>query len=532
MVLIAVIIITCVLLNNASFKIGMPVLLAFILLGIVFGNNGLIPIQLNLADRENVGDICTVALIFIMFYGGFGTSWQYAKPVAREAALLASVGVVVTAVLVGVLCHFLLSWEWVEALLMGSVVASTDAASVFSILRSRKLGLKHNIAPLLELESGSNDPFSYMMTIVMLSIMKGDMSVGHTIGLLCAQIGFGLLFGFVIAYSASYVMEKVKFATSGFNSLFLVAVALISYALPSLVNGNGYLSAYIVGMVLGNRDYDNKKELVNFFDGITGLMQVIIFFMLGLLAHPSSLGRSILPSLAIFLLLTIIVRPVAVFLVLTPFRKYTFKDQLLMSFCGLRGAASIVFAIIATVGNGLLQHDMFNIVFCIVLISIALQGSFIPKVARKLGLIDEEYNVMKTFSDFSDEVDLRFSLVHVDADGPWAGKTVREIGVPKDFLLCLVKKHESNESLLPDGDTFLEAGDKVIVCSKEYALADRIKLVKHKLRDNSVWDGKHVRDLPYSKAQIILIQRGKTSIIPHGNTILQSGDTIYINQSV
>lgn len=541
LVLIAVIIITCVVLNNASYKIGMPVLLAFILLGILFGNNGLVPIQLTLADRQDVGDICTVALIFIMFYGGFGTSWKSTKPVALEAGLLASVGVVITAGLVGVLCHFLLRWEWVESLLMGSVVASTDAASVFSILRSRRLGLKNNISPLLELESGSNDPCSYMMTILMLSIMKGEATVGHAIGLLCSQLGFGLLFGFVIAFSAAYFLEKFNFTSSGFNSLFMVAVALISYALPSLVNGNGYLSAYIVGIVLGNRKFDNKKELVNFFDGITGLMQVIIFFMLGLLAHPANLGRSILPSLAIFLMLFLVARPIAVFSILSFFRngglfakgKYDLKSLLLVSFCGLRGAASIVFAIIATVGNGLLQHDLFNIVFCIVLISIMFQGSLIPKVAMKLDMIDADCDVMKTFSDFSDEVDLQFSLVHVEPGGPWDGKLVRELGVPKDFLLCMVKKPgEEQKGLIPNGNTLLEAGDKVVICSKEFSSSSKIKIVKHTLGDRDNEIGRCVRDLSYEKAQVLMIQRGRKTLIPHGGTKLEPGDIIYINQSI
>ena len=260
LVLVAVIIFTCVLLNNASFRIGMPVLLAFILLGILFGNNGIIPIDMNIADRENVGDICTVALIFIMFYGGFGTSWKSAKPIALEAGLLASVGVICTAALVGVFCHFLLKWGWIEALLLGSVVSSTDAASVFSIFRSRKLGLKNNTAPLLEMESGSNDPCSYMLTIIMLSLMQGEASVGHTIWLFFAQLGFGALFGVLIARVSVEAMKRINFATAGFDSLFVLAIALFSYAVPGLLGGNGYLSAYIVGIILGNTDFRGSDE--------------------------------------------------------------------------------------------------------------------------------------------------------------------------------------------------------------------------------------------------------------------------------
>ena len=193
LILVAVIIVSCVLLNNASFRIGMPVLLAFIMLGMVFGNNGLVPVPMDSDGRAFVGDICTVALIFIMFYGGFGTSWKSARPVVTEAALLSSVGVILTAGITGVFCHFALRWTWLESLLMGAVVSSTDAASVFSILRSRKLGLKNHTAPLLELESGSNDPCSYMLTIIVLSLIGGDVSVGHTLWLFFSQLVFGAL---------------------------------------------------------------------------------------------------------------------------------------------------------------------------------------------------------------------------------------------------------------------------------------------------------------------------------------------------
>ena len=248
--LIAVIVVTCIILNNASDKIGMPVLLAFILLGIFFGNNGLVPIKFdNYSFAEN---ICTVALIFIMFYGGFGTRWESAKPVILPSALLASLGVVMTAGLTGLFCRFVLSWGWVESFLMGSVISSTDAASVFSILRAKKLGLKNNTAPMLEVESGSNDPFSYMLTVLMISLLNGSASGGSIAWMLFAQLVFGAGFGWLIAKISIYAIKRLNFPTSGFDSLFVFAVALFSYAVPSLVGGNGYLSTYIVGMMLGN----------------------------------------------------------------------------------------------------------------------------------------------------------------------------------------------------------------------------------------------------------------------------------------
>ena len=302
LILVSIIIFICVILNNATNRLGMPVLLAFILLGMLFG--GLQVFDIGGDDSYKVVErVSTVALIFIMFYGGYGTRWSAAKPVAIESGLLATVGVVLTAGITGVCCHFLLGWNWIESLLMGSVVSSTDAASVFSILRSRKLGLKNGSASLLELESGSNDPCSYMMTVIMLSLIEGGVSAGNIALTLLSQLGFGAIFGVGIALAATWFIKHVKFRSSGYDSLFVLAVAIISYALPSAVNGNGYLSAYIVGIILGNQTIGNKKELVHFFDGVTSLMQVVIFFMLGLLAKPTNLQSNLIDGSVIFLIL-------------------------------------------------------------------------------------------------------------------------------------------------------------------------------------------------------------------------------------
>lgn len=526
LILIAVVIFTCVLLNNATSRIGVPVLLAFILLGMLFSNNGLIPIRME--DHTFVEQLCTAALVFIMFYGGFGTRWSAARPVAAESVLLATVGVVMTAGITGVACHFLLKWSWLESLLLGSVVSSTDAASVFSILRSHNLGLKNGTAPLLEMESGSNDPCSYMLTSLMLSLLGGGASAGGVIWMLVAQLGFGAIFGWLIAKGAAYLMRRIRFETSGFDSMFLIAIALFSYAIPSLVGGNGYLSAYIVGIMLGNEEFGGKKNMVHFFDGFTGLMQVLIFFMLGLLAHPALLNRVALPAVVIFLVLLFVARPVAVALLLTPFGKYSFRQQMLISFCGLRGAASIVFAIMATVGEVALENDIFNTVFCIVLISIALQGWLLPWAAKRLDMIDPNADIMKTFSDFSEEVDLQFTEIRIDEKSTWNGKYVKDLQLPGGLLLCMLIR-EGVEPVVPRGSTMLEAGDKVVVCSKALTDPHSIRITKHLITEKSSMRDKPLRDYQNKTSQAILIMRGNETIIPHGDTVIRVGDVIYIN---
>lgn len=272
----AIVIVLCVVLNNVSNKIGIPMLLAFILLGMAFGSDGIVKIPFdNFAITES---ICTVALIFIMFYGGFGTRWKEAKPVVVKAGLLSTVGVVITAGITGLFCHYVLKMPMALGFLVGAVLSSTDAASVFSILRSRKLGLKYNTASLLEIESGSNDPCSYMLTVIMIAVIEGTASGGQIIYMVFAQLVYGAAIGAAIAISAVWLMKRFRTSTDGFDTLFVLAVALFSYAIPNLVGGNGYLSTYIVGIVLGNANIRGKKTLVPFFDGVNNLMQIIISF--------------------------------------------------------------------------------------------------------------------------------------------------------------------------------------------------------------------------------------------------------------
>ena len=270
--------------GRCSGKVGVPALLFFILLGMFFGTDGVVKIPFD--NFELAQNVCSVALLFIMFYGGFGTNVRSARPVAAQAVLLSSVGTVLTAGLVGVFCHFVLGVALWESFLIGAVISSTDAASVFSVLRSRHLNLKYHTASLLEVESGSNDPFSYMLTTIVLSVMHGGSSGGQFAAMLAAQIGYGVLFGVVLALAARWVLGRFRFS-AGFDAVFAVAVALLSYVLPEMLGGNGYLSVYLTGMILGNSRIHNKSGLVHFFDAATALMQMVLFFLLGLLAFPS-----------------------------------------------------------------------------------------------------------------------------------------------------------------------------------------------------------------------------------------------------
>lgn len=523
----AIIILLCVLFNKLSGRIGVPMLLAFILLGMAFGTDGIFKIEFE--DYAFAEQVCSVALIFIMFYGGFGTKWSTAKPVVGKAALLSTLGVVLTAGLTGLFCHFVLQIGLLESLLIGSVISSTDAASVFSILRSKKLGLKYSTASMLEIESGSNDPCSYMLTSIILSVMGGSTSAGQAAYMVFAQFVYGIVIGAAIAAGALFVLKRIAFGTAGFDVAFVIGAALLAYALPTLVGGNGYLSAYIAGILIGNGKFQKKQEMVHFFDGLTGLMQMLIFFLLGLLATPSDMPPILLPALLIAAFLTLVARPLAVFAILAPAR-CRISQQLLVSFAGLRGAASIVFAIMVTVDDAYMQNDVFHIVFCIVLFSILLQGTLLPLAAKKLKMIDTGTDVLKTFNDYTDEVDLQFIKLLVTDEHPWRDKQIRDLQLPPNTLLVMVLR--DRKPIVPSGRTKMQEGDIAVLSGLAFSGDAPVSLKEKKILKDSEWTGKTVSDFSPEPGELVLmIKRGDRSIIPGGDTVLEEDDILVLNAS-
>lgn len=526
----AIIIFWCVFLDKLASRIGIPSLLLFIIYGLFAG-------WMDEADSETLIDVsntCSLALIFIMFYGGFGTNWKTARPVVVESGVMATIGVFLTAGLVGVFCHFALGWGLAESFLMGSVISSTDAATVFSILRNHNLGLRYNTAPILEIESGSNDPCSYMLTIVLLTVMQSSVSGGSVAWMIFSQLVFGALCGLAIAWGALKILSKFQLP-EGFDMMFFIAVAILAYAIPNLdfIGGNGYLSTYIVGIILGNSQFHNRNALVHFFDGATSLCQIIIFFFLGYICSPSKLLPALLPAILIFLFITLIARPIATSTLLMPLQKYSKHiNQIgLISFVGLRGAASIVFAIMTLTTTGLvgLNHDIFSIVFIIVLISILLQGSFIPTISRKLDMIDHNADVRHTFTDFSENTEISFGRITLDESSTWAGKNIKELQLPKELLVSLVIR--GKEHLIPKGHTQLLPGDDIILSSKSFNDETSQNIHEHPISSNSEWIGKPLKDYAHQMtqhSQIILIKRGNQSIIPNGNTVFEKGDVLMI----
>ena len=522
LIIIAVILFTCVFLNNISERVGVPVLLMFILFGILVGTSA--PEAIN-DYGELIGDICSISLVFVMFYGGFGTRWSSVRPVIGESALLASAGVVVTAASVALFCHYALGWQWAESLLMGSVISSTDAASVFSILRTKSLGLKRNTSPILEVESGSNDPCSYMLTAICLSLLGGELSAGGVLLMLLMQIAFGIIFGLVIAKIAQLILKGRSLNNQGVKMLFIFAVALTSYALPTLFGGNGYLSTYIVGIILGNTEFSERRPLVSFFDGITSLMEILIFFLLGFMSVPERLAEAFIPALIIFFFLTLVARPFAVFSVLLPFRKYPLNQMSLISFVGLRGAASIVFAIM-TLNNALnLSNDIFSIVFVIVLLSISLQGSLIPFASRRLKMVELSGGDDSTFSTLQETEEISFGRIRIDAFSPWADCRISQLNIPQELLIVSIFR--DGESIVPNGNTLLRRDDELIIGIRGYENNTNAIIKSRIIRPGSRWVGSTIREFAAEKSYlVIMIKRNGESIIPNGNTVICGNDQL------
>ncbi len=524
---VAVILIICLLFSKFSTKIGLPTLLVFIFLGMLFGSDGLFKIQFDNYDFAE--QICSISLIFIMFYGGFGTNWRRAKKIASKSILLSTAGVILTAVLTGLFCYSVLQFDLLESFLIGAVLSPTDAASVFSILRSKKLNLKHNTASLLEVESGSNDPCAYMLTILLLELMQGDASGGKMLYMIFAQVVFGALIGVAAALLSAFVLKKTGFSVNGFDSIFVFATALASYAGAAVIGGNGYLSAYITGIILGNMSIPNKKSLVNFFDGITGLMQILIFFLLGLLSFPSQLPRVIIPAIFIALFITFIARPLIVFGILTPFG-CPVRQQILVSWSGLRGASSIVFAITALVSSAQIESDLFNIVFLVVLFSIAFQGTLIPFAAKKLDMIDDKSDVMKTFNDYTEEVPVQFIKLPIKINHPWANKKVKNIHLLPNTILALIIR--GDKRIVPRGNTVVQPDD-IVVMSGSALESDYIgSLTELEIDEENEWIGESMSNIKFDDDKlVILIRRGNRVIFPTGKTTVKQGDVLIINQS-
>ena len=514
------ILLICITSSKVLYKFGVPLLLIFIFLGMIFGIIGI-----DFSDFQLTGEIASIALVFIMFYGGFGTNWSMARPKAVPSILMSTLGTIITFFITGLFVYLIFKISLLESLLIGAVVSSTDAASVFTILRSQKLNLEGSLASLLEVESGSNDPIAYMLTVIGIYILNGDnlIKVPYVI---FAQIVYGVLIGIGLAVAAIYVLTRTDIIVNGLDTIFILAVVLLGLGLSQLVGGNEFLCIYLFGILLGNSRIRNKGNIVPFFDGVTTLAQIVIFFMLGLLSYPHRFLTIIPISIAIAVFLTFIARPAVVFAILKPF-KCSVRQCLLVSWAGLRGASSIVFSIVIMAGGSVMSKDLFNIVFMISLLSVAIQGTLLPAVSRRLDMIDETSDVRKTFNDYQEESSITLMRMFIPKGHNWENKLISEVHMPTGAIALMIKR--GRETIITRGNTKICGGDNLILSIPAYENGDNDSLEEINITSDNNWCNRTIRQLDLPENLIIaLVKRGEENIIPIGDTLIQNGDVVVI----
>ena len=521
LLLVAIVILLCVLAEKFSGKFGMPALILFMFIGMLFGSDGILKIPFD--DYGLAEDICSIALLFIMFYGGFNLKWKVAKKVAVKSVLLSTIGVLATALITALFVRLILNYTWLESFLVGAVLGSTDAASVFAILRQKKLNLKNGTASLLEMESGSNDPMAYMLTFIGIGLINTG-TADHILLQIILQLFFGTAFGVLFAIITIKLMIKTQLISDGLDTIFMIAMVLICYGLSQIFGGNAYLSVYIMGIIIGNSHIKNKATLIPFFDGVTSLAQILIFFLLGLLTFPRQMPEVISSALVITLILTLIARPVAVFVLLKPFRCST-SQCLLVAWAGLRGASSSVFAIMAVAAGIVMPHNLFHIVFMVSLFSVAVQGTLLPWVAHKLDMIEESADVRKTFNDYQEESAITLMRMFIPEGHNWVNKLVKEVSFPTGSLAIMIKRN--HETIITKGDTKILVRDNIILSVPAYTPGGNELLIETPITGEHDWCNHTIAELKLAADELIaMIIRGEETIIPDGKTRILENDIV------
>lgn len=463
----ALLLFVAVMAGKVAYRFGAPALLLFLGVGMLFGLN-----FISYRSVEMTQFVGMIALCIILFTGGMNTKFSEIKPIIGPGVVLATVGVVMTAFVLAGFVWLVAPWLGIEipfalALLLASTMSSTDSASVFSILRSKKQGLKQNLRPLLELESGSNDPMAYMMTILLISVVSNTSSgvgLGMSVVFFVVQMVVGALSGYLIGRLAVWTINRIKLANHSLYSVLLLAFIFFSFAFTDLIKGNGYLAVYLSGLVIGNHKLEQKRPLTVFFDGFTWLMQIVMFLTLGLFVNSNELlePRVLILGGLVGAFMILVARPLTVFTCLLPFRKFTTKARLYVSWVGLRGAVPILFAIYPLMAHVENAGLLFNVVFLGTIISLLVQGTTVSGMANLLGLAYEERE-----SAFSVDMhqDMKSALTEVEVNETMleSGHTLKDITLPENTLVMMVCR--DGEYFVPQGKTELKLGDKLLVIS-------------------------------------------------------------------
>ena len=491
----SILIFSSILISKTGYRFGIPTLLLFLIVGMCFGSDGL-GLQFNSAsDAQFIG---MMALSIILFSGGMDTKYNEIKPILTPGIILSTAGVLLTTLLTGIFIFYISDWNrtnieltLLSSLLLAATMSSTDSASVFNLLRSQRMNLKQNLRPMLELESGSNDPMAYMLTIVLIQVISSGSNPDFLLIIkdLLVQFFFGGVIGYAMGRFSVWLINRINLSNSSLYPILLLSLLFITFTITDQLKGNAYLAVYIMGVILGNTRLAFRKEISTFMNGLTWLFQIVIFITLGLLVNPHEMLDIAAVALLIGVFMILVARPLSVFLCLLPFRNITNKGRLFVSWVGLRGASLLPFRNITNKGRlfvawvGLRgatpiifatypvlaqiegSQQLFNIVFFITLLSLVIQGMTITKAAKILQL---DLPAPKEGNEFGvelpEEIDTHLNDLTLTAEMLEDKNRLAEMQIPKGTLVMLVKR--GNEFLIPNGQMELKPGDKLLLISE------------------------------------------------------------------
>ena len=495
--------------DKIGYKYGVPALLLFLVVGVIFGSNTTASVlgtnSLEI-DTDTAQALSTVAMCIILFTGGLETKLNDIRSVLLPGITLATLGVLLTCAITGVIIYYIFSWLnavvtvsiWL-ALLMAATMSSTDSASVFSVLRTNGIGLKHNLRPLLELESGANDPMAYVLTTTLIGVV---LSVNTFVGLtrpvdslpiiqtIVVQLVMGTVLGLAFGEGLVQLMRRVKLGNESLYPVMILTACIFIFSITYYLEGNTYLAVYVGGLIIGNNKFTRKRQTKSFFNGLTWLSQLAMFLMLGLMVEPAELFRYRvwIPCLIISIVMIFISRPLAVWLCMLPFRRqFGQRDRIMLSWVGLKGAVPIIFAIMCK-ANGIPYADLiFNVVFLCTIVSLLIQGTTLTKMAKKLALDTpgRESRSLEHFDlDLPDEIQSSAREVEVTNQLISKGNTPREIDLPPHTLIVMVRRGE--DFFVPTGSSELQVGDQLLVISDTDAEAT-YKQMTNEAEEDALW---------------------------------------------
>ena len=468
--------------KKTSYKLGLPTLIFFLAVGMLAGSEGIGGIHFN--DPKIAQFIGIVALNFILFSGGLETNWTSIKPILKQGVILSTLGVILTATIVGGFVFYVTDFTIYESLLLGSIVSSTDAAAVFSILRSRSIALKSHLRPTLELESGSNDPMAYVLTLIFLTlVLNQDQSVGSMIPMFFQQMILGTVLGLGFGKVCKLIINRINLSFDGLYPILVIAMMFIIFSATDFVGGNGFLAVYLAAIYLGNQELIQKKSILKMYDGLAWLMQIILFLTLGLLVFPSNIIPVLGVGVMISVFLILVARPLSVMISLLPF-KMKMQRRLFISWVGLRGAVPIVFATYPLLAGIDKANMIFNIVFFISVTSVLIQGTTISVVAKWLKVAMPEKDKVV---DETDELllDLPKSLLQdfeVSPNCPIVDKKIVDLYLPKSSFIVMIRR--DGKYIRPGGSTQIEANDNLMILADNQSDFEKINHYLRNLNTN------------------------------------------------